>query len=128
MKTLTTTALLILLTMHAAHAADCKNATTTVDIDECAAQEQKQVEAKLNTVYQRVIKKLDKPDADGESYSEMKTSLIAAQRAWIKFRDADCKAVYTRYASGTIRTAMFIGCMQSHTEQRIRELEEYEAD
>jgi len=74
-------------------AIDCEKAISTIDINECASIEQKQVEVRLNAVYQRVIKSLEHPDNEVERYSEMKASLIAAQRAWVKFREADCHAV-----------------------------------
>lgn len=44
----------------------------------------------------------------------------------MKFREADCNALYELYRDGTIRTVMYIGCMQAHAEQRIKELKEYE--
>lgn len=108
-------------------AGNCEKAMTTLEINVCASIEQKKIEAKLNKVYQRVLKSLDQPDSPGASYSEMRKSLVAAQRAWIKFREADCDAVYQKHAGGTIRTVMFIGCMQAHAEQRIKNLEDYDA-
>jgi uncharacterized protein YecT (DUF1311 family) len=119
-------ALLLLACSASAAAINCANAITTLDINECASREQAKVEAKLNKVYQRVLKSLDKPDEELEKYSEMKKKLIVAQRAWVKFREADCDAVYAKSASGTMRTVLFIGCMQSHAEKRIKELEAYE--
>ena len=109
-----------------AQAIDCSKAITTPDINACASADQKKVETKLNTIYRRVIKSLDQPDTELEKFSEMKSTLIEAQRAWVKFREADCTAVSTLHASGTIRTAMYIGCMQSHAERRIKDLEDYE--
>jgi uncharacterized protein YecT (DUF1311 family) len=119
--------LIILASCGSAFALDCGKAITTPEINECASIDQKKVEAKLNKVYQRVLKSLDVPDAPLESYSEMRKSLMVAQRAWVKFREADCNAVYQKHVSGTIRTVMYIGCMHSHAEKRIRELEYYES-
>lgn len=107
-------------------ALDCNKAITTPEINQCAKIEQDKIEAKLNKIYQRVLKTLDKPDTEIEYYSKMKESLIAAQRAWVKFREADCDAVFEKNASGTIRTVMYIECMQARAEQRIKELEIYE--
>lgn len=118
--------LLISLIPITSHALNCKKALTTSDINECARAEQKIVEAKLNKTYQRVLKGLDQPDNETEKYSEMKQKLIEAQSAWGQFRKADCDAVYARYAGGTIRSVMFIGCMLQHAEQRIEALEAYE--
>ncbi len=107
-------------------ALDCSKASNTLEINECASIEQKKVEAKLNAVYQRVMKFLDKQIADGDLDKASKTTLIEAQRAWLKFREADCSAVYQYHIAGTIRNVMHIGCMQTHTERRIKDLEEYE--
>jgi uncharacterized protein YecT (DUF1311 family) len=109
-------------------ALDCDKAISTPEINACASQEQEKAEARLNKVYRRVLKNLDHRDDGLDNYSEMKKTLVEAQRAWVKFREADCNAVYTRHASGTIRGVMFIGCMQAHAEQRIKELEQYDAD
>jgi uncharacterized protein YecT (DUF1311 family) len=117
-----------LLATSEAFAIDCDHAVTTLDINECAWGEQKKVETKLNQVYQRVLKGLDQPDTEMEHFSHMKESLLQAQRAWITFREANCRAAYDRNASGTMRTVIYIGCMQTHAEQRIKELEEYERE
>ncbi len=106
-------------------ALDCDKVMTTPDINACAKQDQERVEVELNRVYQKVMKSLSKPDTDLESHSETKATLRKAQRLWIKFREADCDAVYLQHMSGTIRTVMHIGCMQSHAEQRIKELQAF---
>jgi uncharacterized protein YecT (DUF1311 family) len=117
-------ALLLSLTgaagMAAAASTDCSNATTTGAMEQCAATEQKAVEAKLNTTYQRTLKAFD-----GQEDAKAKQMLVEAQRAWIKFREADCKAVYQKWGDGTIRGLMYIGCMQQRAEQRIKELDDF---
>lgn len=110
------TIFIFLLSFSANAVADCKNAKTTVEMNECTAEEQQVVEKKLNEVYQRLLKQL------GDT--ELKQKIVIAQRAWVKFREADCKALYTKYADGSIRTDMFLTCMQTHAEQRIKGLEE----
>lgn len=111
-------ALLLAACAGSAYAVDCQNAMATPDINECASIEQKKVEDKLNKVYQRVIKTIGEADT--------RKALVDAQRAWVKFREADCKAVYELYKGGTIRTVMFIGCMQQHAEARIKNLEDFQ--
>ena len=113
-------ALLLALSSASSFALDCKNAVSMPDINECAAVDQKKVEDKLNQTYQGVLKSLDQ-DKDPDT----KKALIAAQRAWVKFREADCQAVYQKSIGGTIRTVMYIGCMQNRAETRIKQLEEY---
>ncbi|HEV2681976.1 MAG TPA: lysozyme inhibitor LprI family protein [Rhodanobacter sp.] len=110
-----------------AWADDCKNATSTVQMNECMVQGAKVVDAKLNETYRRVLATLDGADDDAkQSYpASTKAALIEAQRAWVKYRDADCKAVFNRWKGGTIRTVMEQGCMKDRAEQRIKELAEF---
>ncbi|MFZ6653877.1 lysozyme inhibitor LprI family protein [Undibacterium sp. TJN19] len=109
-----------------AHAIDCSKAQNTMDLNECASIDLQKVEAKLNQVYQRVLKSTEKDYASEGNYADIKKSFINAQRAWIKFREADCDAVYQRNIGGTIRTVMHLGCMRAHALKRIADLEEYE--
>lgn len=109
-----------LLALADARAVDCANAVTTPDMNECAAREQKVVEAKLNRTYQQLLKDLNDPDSAGT-----KKKLVAAQRAWVKFREADCAAVYEHHSGGTIRNLVYSGCMRGRAEQRITELEAF---
>lgn len=110
----------LLLCSASSFAIDCQNAVTTPDLNECAAREQKAVEANLNQVYQRVLKTVSAP--------KVRVQFVAAQRAWIKFREADCKAVYEQHADGTIRTVMYLGCMQNRAATRIKELEMFSGE
>lgn len=107
-------------------AVDCKTAITTPDVNECERITHLKVEDHLNKVYQRVIKSLERPDTETEGYSEIKKRLVTAQRAWVKFREADCEAVYAREMAGTARTVMYLSCMKTHAETRIKELEKYD--
>ncbi len=105
-----------------AHALDCDKATTTPELNECAARQQKAVELTLNQTYQQALKSLQQPDTALDKFSATRQKLVEAQRAWVKFRDADCEAVYLQYVSGSIRNLMFTGCMQKHAERRIEDL------
>ncbi|MFZ6874154.1 lysozyme inhibitor LprI family protein [Undibacterium sp. Di27W] len=122
--------LIILLTLACAssftYALDCNKAANTMEINECASIEQQKVEAKLNQVYQRVLKGMEKDYASEGNFADIKKTFINAQRAWIKFREADCDAIHEKNISGTIRTVMHISCMQARAKQRIAELEDYE--
>ncbi len=109
----------------AAPAPDCANASTTVQMTQCAAQDADAAETRLNAAYQQLVKQLTQPDTATDKYSEMRQKLQAAQRAWIKFRDADCEAVYQVNASGSIRGLAALGCKRAHAEQRTKELQAY---
>ncbi|PXX41575.1 lysozyme inhibitor LprI family protein [Undibacterium pigrum] len=122
--------LILLLTLACAsslaQAIDCNKASNTMEINECASIEQQKVEAKLNQVYQRVLKGMEKDYASDGNFADMKKAFVNAQRAWIKFREADCDAVYQKNIGGTIRNVMHISCMQARAKTRIAELEDFE--
>ncbi|MCY0963799.1 lysozyme inhibitor LprI family protein [Parathalassolituus penaei] len=113
---------LLLMASSSSMALDCNNATTTLDMNECAAQEQQVVEARLNEVYRNVMKHLE---GNEDHYPEVRAKLLEGQRAWIKFREADCEAQYILHQDGTMRNLVHIGCMQSHAEQRIKSLQAF---
>lgn len=108
-------------------AASCDDAGNTVQMNACMADQAKAAEIKLNQTYQRVLATLSSADSDQQqSYpASTKAALIEAERAWVKYRDADCKAVYNHWKGGTIRTSMELGCRQERAEQRTRQLEAF---
>ncbi|WP_426702961.1 lysozyme inhibitor LprI family protein [Rhodanobacter sp. Col0626] len=118
----------LLLAMNApVLAANCDSANNTVQMNACMADEVKAADLTLNHTYQRVLATLNGADSDQQqSYpASTKAALIEAERAWVKYRDADCKAVYNHWKGGTIRTSMELGCRQERAEQRTRQLEAF---
>ena len=104
---------------------DCANASTTPEMTQCAALDADAAEAKLNATYKQLIQNLSQPDTESEKYSETRQKLQITQRAWIKFRDADCEAVYQANSGGTLRGLAALGCKRNRAEQRTRELQDY---
>ncbi|QKZ03274.1 lysozyme inhibitor LprI family protein [Pseudomonas eucalypticola] len=104
---------------------DCANASTTPEMTQCAALDADAAEAKLNATYKQLIQNLSQPDTESEQYSETRQKLQIAQRAWIKFRDADCEAIYQANSGGTLRGLAALGCKRNRAEQRTRELQDY---
>ncbi|MBE9607918.1 lysozyme inhibitor LprI family protein [Chitinilyticum piscinae] len=110
-----------------AQALDCRQASSTPDIEQCARMTQEKTEQQLNTVYRRVLKQVEAVSANPETEEQgaLKKNFIEAQRLWVKFREADCRNVYSYWSGGTIRGTMYLGCMQSRAEQRIKELQQF---
>jgi uncharacterized protein YecT (DUF1311 family) len=69
---------------------------------------------KLNIAYKRIRDKLDAVDAQ---------RLVAAERLWMQFRDANCSAERDLYAGGTASTPVYLACLEAMTRARTRELE-----
>src|SRR5271169_4799245 len=88
--------------------AQCKNAVSTKDIQNCMDGEWKKSDAELNRVYQESLEKL-KPD--------QAALLKKAQRAWLTYRDAQCEADYTMYVGGTAAHLALAQCRISLTQE-----------
>ena len=103
---------------------DCNNAGTTVEMNFCADKDFRAADDKLNAVYKKVLAQIAEVDLekpyDRASWEE---AMRASQRAWVAFRDADCKgAVPMEWSGGTGTTAAVVGCMTSLTEARTKDL------
>jgi len=122
--------LLLAIRVNAQEATDpaCDKAVTTRDMEQCLTIESDKAEAALNQTYQRLVKRLTQPDTEHENYSEYRKKLLDAQRAWIKFRDADCDALYALNSAGSMRNIIYLSCKQQRAEQRTKELESYFPD
>ena len=74
---------------------------------------------RLNSVYSRILKSL--PEDEADNYP--KKALVAAQREWVKYRDANCASVGE--VSGGVRmwkSSYTVICETDMTEERIKEL------
>jgi uncharacterized protein YecT (DUF1311 family) len=92
---------------------------SAMDVGTKAQQRLARADKALNAAYQQIIKKLpaDQPD------DYPKRALIAAQRAWIKYRDEECALVGE--TSGGVRmwkSAYDVSCRADMTENRTKEL------
>ncbi|PYX91543.1 MAG: hypothetical protein DMG67_09820, partial [Acidobacteria bacterium] len=86
-------ALLVYLGASAA-AQEQKYCCTTLDTSICLAKVLKKVDLQLNDTYQKSLKTVEDSAQDGQNLRD-------AQRAWIAYRDAACKAEYDLWGGGT---------------------------
>lgn len=90
-----------------------KSGGVTVNMLNCIAAETKTQDARLNGAYSKVMKEL-KP--------ERKKQLLEVQRAWIRYRDLNCK-FYADPEGGTNAAVNSSDCFLSATAGRAKELE-----
>ncbi|MBH8564285.1 lysozyme inhibitor LprI family protein [Nostoc sp. CENA67] len=95
---------------------NCNNAQTQLEINRCAQLSYQNADQKLNKLYQQLLPKLSR---------SRKQKLIAAQSAWIQFRDASCEFEKSEYEGGTIAPSIYLGCLEKNTKQRTQELQGY---
>ena len=86
---------------------------TTADMFQCEGEELDRQDARLNDAYKKLMSKLS-PDR--------KKALLKAQRAWIKFREANCDYWYDPHG-GTAARLNASGCLLTMTATRAKELE-----
>jgi uncharacterized protein YecT (DUF1311 family) len=108
----------------AAVAGDCTDASTTMEMRICAAEELKRADALLNAAYRDT--KAAAAEADvlhGEAAeSGAVHHLREAQRAWIKLRDADCALAGFPFRGGTMEPLLVTSCLTELTETRTEDL------
>ena len=93
---------------------------------ECAHKKFRAVEAQMNKRYNELLLEIDEITIENsERLAELKPKLIAAQRAWMRFRESQCKAVEVWYTNGKLQGALYFDCMRSLAERRIKELNEF---
>ena len=109
-----------------AETGDCGDARNTVEMNACADKELTAADADLNKAYRKVLARVPSVDApapyDAKGYE---AALRAAQRAWVAYRDADCKGVVPfEWGGGTGATAAVLGCLTEKTKARTKDLNE----
>ena len=97
----------------------CANQVNTMQINKCLETRHAARDKALNAAYQDLLKRLTPSDRfDTTDFPRARKHLVDSQRAWINFRDEDCKGRLVLYEAGTIRGAVYMLCQIEHTEQR----------
>ena len=89
-----------------------KASGVTVEMINCISAETKRQDVRLNENYNKLGSKLS---------ANRKKALLEAQRAWIKFRDANCRFYYDPEGGSSARVAAD-ECLLNATADRVREL------
>lgn len=91
----------------------CGKVSITSDLVDCLSKARTSADAELNSVYQKIRRKLDVSDAE---------RLTTAQRLWIQYRDANCSAERSLYTGGTASSPAYVACLEAMTRARTKEL------
>lgn len=116
-----------LVTASPSHAEiDCANASTTVEMNFCADKDYQASDKALNAAYASAIAYIRTQNGetpyDAASFEE---AMRNAQRAWVAYRDSDCRdLVAQEWSGGTGAASAILGCMTQKTIQRTKELKD----
>lgn len=109
--------LFVSLPAHASYSdaqeAPCQNFTVTSELTDCLSKAAAETDKELNEVYRRVRGVLGKED---------QLRLVAAQRAWLSYRDQTCEASSKLYGNGSAGLPALPACLQFVTRHRILDL------
>ena len=123
------TALLLLGAQAAEPQVDCDDPMTQSAMNICSWRSYKQADEELNAAWKKASARAKENDAAAARYdgpTDGFERLLAAQRAWLKFRDAQCLAENgKREDSGTIWPLLQNSCLEALTEQRTNQLRSY---
>lgn len=96
--------------------ADCENAQTAVEMNACISARYENADERLNSLYNKLRAQLDE---EGQKH------LRDAQRAWLKFRDAECLWAADEMRGGTGASLIRGACLADQTAIRADDLELY---
>jgi uncharacterized protein YecT (DUF1311 family) len=92
---------------------NCQSPLTQADINTCAAITAKEADQALNQAYQQLKASLSPPQD---------ALLVAAQLAWIRFRDTHCELERSFEAGGSLSTTSHLECVRRMSSAREKEL------
>jgi uncharacterized protein YecT (DUF1311 family) len=90
----------------------CGEKTSTVEVVDCVQEKTNFADQRLNAAYKALQAQIDANHGQ---------PLLAAQRLWVQYQDANCAFYGTQ--DGSIRQVQAAECLRSMTEDRARELE-----
>ena len=102
---------------------DCSDPQTQNDMNQCAARDFDAADRALNELWPQVVayvRAQDEGADDGRASGESR--LLAAQRAWIVFRDAHCTVDSYAMRGGSAERLLYNGCRARITEARTAQL------
>jgi uncharacterized protein YecT (DUF1311 family) len=96
----------------------CNDAANQMQMNECAETAFKNADDELNSVYGNIVRRLKTDEV-------AKKLLVAAQKAWLRFRDAECVFISSASSGGSIYPVIVANCRTNITQERVNGLKRY---
>lgn len=90
----------------------CGKYGTQAEANACARRDYEKAEAEMKGVYGQLVAELAGRAGEG------RRKLEKAQSLWVQYREATCESEASFYEGGTIRPAVYSGCLASVTRER----------
>lgn len=118
----------IVLTQAATAPLDCDKAFTQMDMNRCAGDDYATADAELNAQWEVTAADMRERDALTRGLQDGRPGyfdqLLAAQRAWLAFRDAHCSSAGYAARGGSMESMLVSMCLAHLTRQRTQQLQD----
>lgn len=109
---------------------NCANPQAQQEMNYCAGQDAERADAELNTVYRTAIAAAQAADREYAGLPQVRAdpgpgeeaTLREAERAWVSFRDANCRLQSFEARGGSMQPMLEGGCRATMTRARTAEL------
>ncbi len=124
--------IMIIVLAAALASTNCDAAQSNVEMKECAARELAHVDAALNRQYNQTLAKMRNVDKGYPITADKRpgfaATLLASQRAWLTFRDAQCTIEGYSMRGGTGEGLVVATCKAAMTAERTKALAKLESN
>lgn len=117
----------VLLMMLAAAATDCGDKPSQTAMTMCQSEAAERADAEMNRTWERVYAQMQQTDRSTPAAERpspgFAPALLASQRAWLKYRDAECRIESYEWAGGSMQPFTYNQCLGKLTADRTRQLQ-----
>ncbi|MDT7528138.1 lysozyme inhibitor LprI family protein [Sphingopyxis sp. SE2] len=107
---------------------DCDNAMAQFELNACAYKEYERADAAMNAQWKVTAAHMKEIDADFDRSQDNRPgyfdTLLAAQRAWLTYRDQHCASEGYTMRGGSAEPMVISGCQTQLTEARTKQLQD----
>lgn len=107
---------------------DCDNAMVQFELNACAYKEYERADAAMNAQWKVTAAHMKEIDADFDRSQDNRPgyfdTLLAAQRAWLTYRDQHCASEGYTMRGGSAEPMVISGCQTQLTEARTKQLQD----
>ena len=102
----------------------CSDLSSNVEIGQCTAAAYQKADQELNDIWPKVLLYIDgqKDYMPADARQTWKATVVAAQKAWITFKESDCAAVEYEWWGGSGASIAETTWLYSHTADRVADL------
>ena len=109
---------MVIAPLSVARAENCSNAVDQATMNRCADEAYKKTDTELNAIYKQILVRLNGNDKTTKL-------LVAAQKTWLSFRDAECAFATSASVEGSVYPMLVSQCRDGLTRKRIDALNVY---